>query len=285
MCCTCLPTAHKCINNHAPHVYHFFPLLRALLKMDLLFSHKLSGKLPNVTYHTSNAKGRVLRMPLAAIRVGLPSSGVSEIYLFEYIQGVNYRHFQCLLNAFHLEKTTKKLSMTKQQLKSVLSLAQNERERELVRYTAVVSSGLSATGARKHFGLDTMQQRVEKVEHALQEIQDIRVAFDSVASIRESATLAQFGITLEQESGESDLGTSESELDDTAEVSDSHTECSFSRQEILDTLEKANWNWFQVISTAEKNGISVSLVESEYVNIVSNLTEPELSLLRQSHRK
>ena len=90
----------------------------------------------------------MLRMLLAAIRVGLPSSGVSEVYLFEYTPGVNYRHF---LNTFHLEKTTKKLCMTKQQLKGVWSIAQNEREKELIHYTAVVSSGLSATGARKAF--------------------------------------------------------------------------------------------------------------------------------------
>ena len=76
----------------------------------------------NVTYHTSIAKRRVLKMPLAAVRVGLPRSGVSEVYLFEYNQGVNYHHFQRLLNTFHLEKTTKRLSMTKQQLKSVALL-------------------------------------------------------------------------------------------------------------------------------------------------------------------
>ena len=222
----------------------------------------------------------MLRIRLAAIRVGLPSSGVSEVYLFEYTQGVNYRHFQCLLNTFHLEKTTKKLCMTKQQLKGVLSIAQNEREKELIRYTAVVSSGLSATGARKHFGLDTMQQWMKNVEHALQEIQDIRVAYESVASIQESATLAQFGITLEKESSESDI--SESEPDDTVEESLT-SDIFFSRQNIIDGLQRANWNWFHVIAIAEENGVSVSQVDSEYANIVSNLTEPELSLLRQSH--
>ena len=244
--------------------------------MDLLFLLKLSA-FPNITYHTSIAKRRVLKMPLAAVRVGLPRSGVSEV---EYNQGVNYHHFQRLLNTFHLEKTTKRLSMTKQQLKSVLSIAQSVREREIIRYTAVVSSGLSATGARKHFGLGAMQQRTEKVEHALQEIQDIRLAFESVASVQESATLAQFGITLDHESDESYLGSSESEADDTLEPPDSHTESSISMQSILDIRRESNWNWFHVISTAEVKGISVSLVE---FNIVSDLTEPELSLLRQSH--
>ena len=101
--------------------------------------------------------------------------------------------------------------------------------------------------------------------------------------VQESATLAQLGITLDHESDESDLGSSESEADDTLEPPDSHTESSISKQSILDILRESNWNWFHIISTAEEKGISVSLVELEYVNIVSDLTEPELSLLRQSH--
>ena len=162
-------------------------IARSLLENGfVVLAQAFRSAFPNVTYHTSIAKRRVLKMPLAAVRVGLPRSGVSEVYLFEC---VNYHHFQRLLNTFHLEKTTKRLSMTKQQLKSVLSIAQSVREREIIRYTAVVSSGLSATGARKHFGLGAMQQRTEKVEHALQEIQDIRLAFESVASVQESCTV------------------------------------------------------------------------------------------------
>ena len=87
-------------------------------------------------------------MPLAALQVGCPKSGMSEIYLFEYSKGLNYQQFLWLLNSFHLEKTTKRLSMTKQQLKNVLSLAKSDREREVICYTAV------ATVARKHFGLE-----------------------------------------------------------------------------------------------------------------------------------
>ena len=34
---------------------------------------------PSIIYHTCSAKRRVLRMPLAAVRVGAPESGVSEV--------------------------------------------------------------------------------------------------------------------------------------------------------------------------------------------------------------
>lgn len=162
---------------------------------------------------------------------------MSEVYLFEYSNGLNYQQFLCLLNFFHIEKTTKKLSMSKEQLKNVLGLAQSDREREMIRYTAVLSSGMSATAARKHFGLDSVRHRVERVESALEEMRAIRLAFESIANIRESAALAQFGITCD-----SDSSPSESESDnDTSESSDSahpKVTVSFSRDDIV-TLLKA----------------------------------------------
>lgn len=56
---------------------------------------------PNVAYHTYSAKRKVLKMPVAALRVG---SGKSEVYLSK---GVNYQQLLCLLNAFHLAANTK----------------------------------------------------------------------------------------------------------------------------------------------------------------------------------
>jgi hypothetical protein len=43
---------------------------------------------PGITYSSQHAKQRLLRMPLVAIRVGLPSSGRSEIKLMEYLPGI-----------------------------------------------------------------------------------------------------------------------------------------------------------------------------------------------------
>lgn len=86
---------------------------------------------------------------------------------------MNYQQFLCLLNSFHLEKSTKKLTMTKQQLKGLLSIAQSDREREMIRCTAVLASGLSASGARKHFGLDSFQRQSQRVEDVIEEIKAV----------------------------------------------------------------------------------------------------------------
>jgi len=43
-----------------------------------------------VTYSLATAKCQLLKMPLAAITLGSPSSGTSEVYLTEAVQGVDY---------------------------------------------------------------------------------------------------------------------------------------------------------------------------------------------------
>ena len=58
-------------------------------------------------------------------------SSLSQNYLLEKFSGVDNRQFLHLLNV-------KKLAMSKKQLSDILSIAQSDRERECIRYTAVV---------------------------------------------------------------------------------------------------------------------------------------------------
>lgn len=71
---------------------------------------------PGVTYHSHSAKCRVLQLPLAALRVGRPESGTSEVYLMDYVPEVNYCHVLILINTFHLQKQSA-LSFIKDELK------------------------------------------------------------------------------------------------------------------------------------------------------------------------
>lgn len=52
--------------------------------------------------------------------------------------------------------------MDKNKIKALLGLATSDRERELIRYSVFKASGLTQTGARKQFGMDTRAERVEK---------------------------------------------------------------------------------------------------------------------------
>ena len=170
----------------------------------VLLTDAFRSAFPNVTYHSHSAKHCLLQLPLVALRVGIPESGVAELYVCEYFLAVNYRQFLHILNAFHAEKCSQKITFNKQHFKDLLSIAQNDRERECIRYTAFAVSGLSATGARKHFGLEHMTERAERVQRTIEEAKAIRSAIQSISETQEKVALAEFGI---QMSDESDSGT------------------------------------------------------------------------------
>ena len=100
---------------------------------------------PGVTYSSATAKCKLLKMPLAAITLGSPSSGTSEVYLMEAVQGVDYLK----LIEFLESKMSKGMmpGLTKQQVKDLLCFAQSDRERETLRYTVCHASGLTSSGA------------------------------------------------------------------------------------------------------------------------------------------
>jgi len=45
---------------------------------------------PDVTYGATPAKQRLLQMPLVVIRIGEPHRGNSQLYIMEYVHGMNY---------------------------------------------------------------------------------------------------------------------------------------------------------------------------------------------------
>ena len=101
-------------------------------------------------------------MPLVSVVVGSPSTGRSLSYLFECQMGVDYKAIQHLL-ASRL-KEVKTASITKADFKEILSIAQSDRERTLIRYTAFVSGKFTQTSARRLLGLEDMNRRVSEVE-------------------------------------------------------------------------------------------------------------------------
>ena len=119
---------------------------------------------PDVKYHIVNAKCKLLKMPVASLRIGDPNSGASCVYLLELQDNVDYKQVLNLLNQYHSEKSSQDLPFSKTDLKAVLSLATSDKERELIRYTACRVSGLTATAAEKHYGIQGMNERVKRVE-------------------------------------------------------------------------------------------------------------------------
>ena len=110
---------------------------------------------PSVTYHTVNTKRRLLQMPLVSIQVRcLSATKQAEVVLTELINGIDYLKVLHFLNAFAFQSNTSEPSLSKAELHQLLILAQSDRERELVKYTAFRTSGLSKSGARNRFGFE-----------------------------------------------------------------------------------------------------------------------------------
>ena len=231
-------------------------------------SQAFKSAFPQVTYHSYSAKCRLLQLPLVALRVGQPQSGVSGVYLFEHIPNVNYRQFLHLLNAFHSRTITERLIMTKEQLHGVLSIAQSDRERECIRYTALVASGLSAKAARRRFGLGRVPQRMRCIEDAIAEAEAIRPAYNNIASVQEKVTLAQFGVLGE---GESDSSSNASDVELASDDDETPSAVAFPLEEMMSVLAAGKYNWFDLVSKAEELGCSQGNVESAYGSIESQL--------------
>ena len=65
-----------------------------------LLSNVFKRVLPGITYNFSNAKCRLLQMPVVAIRGGNPESGEANVYIMAHYPGMSY------LNIHHILETS-----------------------------------------------------------------------------------------------------------------------------------------------------------------------------------
>ena len=96
-------------------------------------------------------------------------------------------------------------NLDKSLLAGLLKMCGSDKERDLLCYTAVKSSCLSATQAYKQLGLQNMDQRITKVDNVVEHAKFIWESIDMLAITKDRAFLKSVGIT--------DQGTSSSEDD------------------------------------------------------------------------
>ena len=71
--------------------------------------------------------------------------------------------------------------LSKAQVKQLLNLAQNDQEREVIRYAVFKSS---PTATRKVYGFQNMGEQGAQVERCMQEAADIKKAFEVQMSVQ-----------------------------------------------------------------------------------------------------
>lgn len=129
---------------------------------------------PTVTYHSVNAKRRLLPMPVVAFRVK------GALHLMEKIEGLDYRQLANFLGK-NVKQLPRKQGITKEELKQLLTITQSERERECIRYAIYKTSGATPTEARRLYGFQNMKARAAHVETCIKEAQEIYEAVESLA--------------------------------------------------------------------------------------------------------
>lgn len=182
--------------------------------------------------------------------------------------------------------------MTKVEFKQILSLAQSDHERELIRFTAFKSSGLSATSARKHFGLENMLERSNRVQRCIEDTQTICECIDDLSRIQEQAALKLLGLILEDKESSS---TGEESSDDEVCISagtnaDSDIDIDMPcTDELYKILEQSQFNWFHFVeelTEGRTDHVHVELqLEKYYLALISSdKPQAEMKLIEQSHK-
>ena len=219
----------------------------------MLLSFAFKKAYPTQTYKSDIAILRFLQMPLAAVRIGTPESGMAKWFLLEFVCGVDYTKFAHFAEAGLLKNTdSKKPNMTKSEVQQLLKLAGTDRDRELIRYSVYMMSGLAPSRARKEFGFDSIAERAARVEECIKEAQTIRESIDKVADIRDKALLITMGLQdCELCLSDSD-SNSESDTEPDLFPATTALPNSFPVPEKLkEILDNAHYNFFEAIENLE----------------------------------
>lgn len=98
--------------------------------------------------------------------------------------GTNYHQLISLAEAQLKDSSTATQVITKDCLKGLLTLAQSDREKKLIRCSVYKASGLSSTAARKQLGLEQMNEHWEHVEECIDAAKNIREAIHKISAVR-----------------------------------------------------------------------------------------------------
>ncbi len=145
------------------------------INLKLVFQSNFDLK----NYNPHHARRRVLQMPLACLTIEY-GPGNTECILVKYNQSVDYTSYARYINKSRCQYLLLRICI-KKMLKSLLQLCESDREREILRYAVVKSSGLSLTKARKSFGYDNASRRMSHVENAVKHTQSIYQAMEKLA--------------------------------------------------------------------------------------------------------
>ena len=95
-----------------------------------------------------------------------------SFFLIEKVEHVDYKRLACFFTE-NLQKMVREHGITKEELKQLLSLTQNERERELIKYAVFKTSGATPSEARRWLGIENMKSRAARIKSSTRSARNI----------------------------------------------------------------------------------------------------------------
>ena len=227
---------------------------------------------PSVEYNVTYARRRLLQMPLTCIRIEY-HAGVTECFLIEYYPNANYSSIQALIKSV-MQKNSSSNSdpISKDVVKSLLSLCQSDRERECLRFTVFKASGLSATQICKRYGFESMTERSKVVEDTLQHAKYIRESIDELAKSKDHSMLKALGVPSDAIDSDSSTDQSTDDEQGADDLSESDRQIEFVQYDLPTLVEitrNSLFNFFEIAEQLNKCPLSYSGV--------LDLLKPELT--------
>ena len=247
----------------------------------VVMSEAFRNAYPSLKYTAEIARRKFLQMPLVNIVIGNTGSGRACSYLVENQPGMDYTSVYHLISSV-IEKQSNVTScgMLKETLKSIMSLASSDRERELIRVTTFVAGKFSQSSARKQLGLEDMNRRTAELEKCAMEVKEIKDNVEEIAQSEIHGLAINHGLDLNHSSSENEDSEAGCDDDEGAALS-----CE-QEKDMADTLKDSHFNWFEFICQMEsKNNACTKGMLNSFHSCLSkfDFTERELVLTRQSY--
>ena len=183
--CIKLISAAKCI------------LTENVVKLQSVYVEQFLNK--GSKYKTDKAVKRLMQLPVVVFPV--KEHQRVTLYVTES-EGLNCSKVQILIQNL-LEMQEKKASdLSKATLSIICDLASSEVDKKLIKYTALISSGISSTQARKLYGISESTKLKTEVSQALAAASEIQEAVNKLSSVKEKCVLESLGIIDEEYSSD-----------------------------------------------------------------------------------
>ena len=163
-----------------------------------------------------------------------------KLFMIEQIPGVDYEK---LIDICEMPNSTTSSSWSKAQLQNLLTLAQSDRERELVRYATFKASGLTVSAAKCQYGFGNMNEQAARVEAFIKESLHIRETIKHLSEDQETAVMQFTGIY----DLDSDSCSEVDSFDSDCLPESSADNLDFPFDEVVAVLFESKFNWFEVV--------------------------------------